>query len=62
MTEPFAVNRLSSTQIDNAIDRIKRELRTLEEELALLEAELNWLARTIVHLESQKITPSLSQT
>ena len=39
MTEPFAVNRLSSTQIDNAIDRTKKEIRTMEEELALLEAE-----------------------
>lgn len=33
------VNRMSTTQIDTAIDRIKRELRKLEEELALLEAE-----------------------
>ena len=39
MTEPFAVNRLSSTQIDNAIDRMKKEIRTMEEELALHEAE-----------------------
>jgi hypothetical protein len=27
-----------------------------DHKLALLEAELNWLARTIVHLEAQKMT------
>jgi hypothetical protein len=34
-----SIRRMSSTQIDTAIDRIKREQSQLQEEMRLLEAE-----------------------
>jgi hypothetical protein len=33
------IRRMSTAMIDNSIDRMKREIRTMEEELAQLEAE-----------------------
>jgi hypothetical protein len=40
MTNPEDnIRRMSTAMIDNSIDRMKKDIRTLEEELALLEAE-----------------------
>ena len=39
MSPEDSIRRMSSTQIDTAIDRIKREQNQLQEERRLLEAE-----------------------